>query len=385
MIYKRGRQAWYRFKWTVRFPDGTKENFLIQRSAHTSNKQKAREVEEEHRRALRLGQVHPRDPWPPLKPQEAPTVKEFSAKFLQYSRLHTKPGTARFYDACTENLLKFSPLASCRLNQVRGELAGKYAAWRQGFPEKPPSIQRINGELRTLRRMLNLAHDWAAIDNVPAVHELPGATGRDTIVSFEDELKYLARASSTLRDLAILAADTGLRPNSELFPLEWQNVSLEDSDETPNGYIHVTTGKTKNAVRNVPLTERSYELLARRKEENKKAGSRFVFPGDGASGHIVTVQHAHERAIRSAKIGYFEFYCWRHTFGTRMAESGVDKFALARLMGHSSPGVAERYYVHVSEPHVVAGFEKFEAYQKAMAVVAKKKMDSIVERTKSVQ
>ena len=48
----------------------------------------------------------------------------------------------------------------------------------------------------------------------------------------------------------------------------------------------------------------------------------------------------------------FEFYCWRHTFGTRCAESGMDKFSLARLMGHSSPRVAERYYIHVTEPHV---------------------------------
>jgi len=44
--------------------------------------------------------------------------------------------------------------------------------------------------------------------------------------------------------------------------------------------------------------------------------------------------------------------CWRHTFGMRCAESGMDKFMLARLMGHSSPRVAERYYIHVSEPHV---------------------------------
>jgi integrase len=58
----------------------------------------------------------------------------------------------------------------------------------------------------------------------------------------------------------------------------------------------------------------------------------------------------------------FEFYCWRHTFGTRCAESGMDKFTLARLMGHSSPRVAERYYVHVTESHVTAGFERFLEY-----------------------
>jgi hypothetical protein len=48
----------------------------------------------------------------------------------------------------------------------------------------------------------------------------------------------------------------------------------------------------------------------------------------------------------------------------------MDKFSLARLMGHSSPRVAERYYVHVTERHVTAGFERFSEY------VAKKQIDA---------
>ncbi len=76
----------------------------------------------------------------------------------------------------------------------------------------------------------------------------------------------------------------------------------------------------------------------------------------------MTIQHAHERATRKAGLEPFEFYCWRHTYGTRCAESGMDKFSIARLMGHSSPGVAERNYVHITGPHVTAGFERFLDY-----------------------
>jgi len=67
---------------------------------------------------------------------------------------------------------------------------------------------------------------------------------------------------------------------------------------------------------------------------------KVCFPGPGTAEHLTTIQHAHEK-------------------GTRCAESGMDKFTLARLMGHSSPRVAERYYVHVTEPHVMTGFERF--------------------------
>jgi hypothetical protein len=48
---------------------------------------------------------------------------------------------------------------------------------------------------------------------------------------------------------------------------------------------------------------------------------------------MVQPHDAREKAIEKSKLMSFEFYCWRHTFGTRMAESGVDRFALARLMG----------------------------------------------------
>jgi integrase len=121
-----------------------------------------------------------------------------------------------------------------------------------------------------------------------------------TLSVFEDDVRYLSDASAALRDLAILAADTGLRPNSELFPLEWDNVEFESSDEIPSGFIHVARGKSKNAIRNVPSTERAREVLLRRQQQSE--GSRYVFPGVGITGHIVTVQHPMNAA--SSKLGF---------------------------------------------------------------------------------
>ncbi|MGC2187968.1 MAG: tyrosine-type recombinase/integrase, partial [Candidatus Sulfotelmatobacter sp.] len=88
-------------------------------------------------------------------------------------------------------------------------------------------------------------------------------------------------------------------------------------------------------------------------------------------------------AIEEAKLEAFEFYCWRHTFGTRAAQSGMDRFSLARLMGHSSPAVAARYYVHVTETHVAAGFGKFVEYQTHN--VAKGIADAFPEASDAVQ
>jgi integrase len=378
MTYKRGTVYWYKFRWTLKLKDGNSENYLIRKSARTSNLKRAREVEEEHRRALRLGLAHPGDPWPKpkLKAPQTPTLREFTKQFLAYVVVQKKSGTARFYEGCANRVLRFSALADALLSEITGEAVSKYAHWRRSTsPDN--SVLTVNGELRTLRRMLNLAQEWGLISQTPNIHELPGGKGRDRVLSFVEEAFYLAAACRTVRDAAILAADTGLRPNSELFPLEWSNVQLESTQDAPHGFIHVSEGKTDAATRNLPLTPRTREmLLARRHLVN---GSKYLFPGPGKSGHLVTIQHAHETTIRDAGLQPFEFYCWRHTFGTRCAESGMDKFTLARLMGHSSPRVAERYYIHVTEPHVITGFERFLNYH------SRKLVDVVPKQTESVQ
>lgn len=175
--------------------------------------------------------------------------------------------------------------------------------------------------------MLHLAVEWGKLDRAPAIHELPQPQGRERVLSFTEEALYLAKASENLRDAAILAVDTGMRPNSELFPLQWADVDLKA------GVIHVRQGKTASAQRSLPLTPRAAEVLQRRKRVAEVKPSAFVFPGAGISGHIKSVQHPHKAAIEAAGLASFEFYCWRHTFGTRAAQSGMDRFTLARLDG----------------------------------------------------
>jgi integrase len=255
-------------------------------------------------------------------------------------------------------ILACPELAGTPMSRLRAEVIARYVTDQISCAT---SVSTVNGDLRTLRRLLRLALEWEVIERAPVIHEIPGERGRSRVVSHNEERAYLASAGRNLRLLAILAADTGLRPNSELFCLEWKAVDLTGSAQTPFGSIRIVGGKTSNAVRILPLTPRGRDVLMEQKCRNLH--QRWVFPGSGNSGHIVTVQQSHHKALKRARLEPFEFYCWRHTFGTRCAESGMDRFTLAKLMGHSSPRITERYYIHVTEPHVALGFERFIAYQ----------------------
>jgi len=358
MIFKRGQTYWYKFNWSIKQRDGISRAFLIRRSARTKVATDAEEFEYEHRRALRLGEIHPLDSWPKPPMPEAPLLRDFSTRFLEYARLHVKESSFAFYGAAVSRLLAFPELASAQISKIKPDLIARFASGRR---TRGIGVSAVNGDLRTLRRLLRLAFEWELISKPPIVHALPGERTRDRVISFEEEQKYLAASGANLRALTILAVDAGMRPNSELFRLEWPQVQLEASEFMPNGYIKVREGKTQSAERILPLTPRAKEVLLMLRIEPRR--KRWVFPGPGNSGHLVSIQKSHRRAIRKAGLDSFPFYCWRHTFGTRCAESGMDRHTLAKLMGHSAPRITEKYYIHVTEPHISSGFERFMAYQ----------------------
>ncbi len=364
MLIKRGKSWTYNFRWTIKNQDGTNESFRIRQSAKTHKRKDAEDAENEHRRALRLGEIHPLDPWP--KPEAAasaaPLFRNFSKEFLAQIKAHKKESTHTFYDTCLNRILTFASIADATLDKITSETVSRYIRYRTEIAKN--SLTTVNCDVRTLRAVLNLAEEWGRIDKAPTLHENGDAKGRDRVLGFEEEQLYLAKASQNLRDAAILAVDTGMRPNSELFPLRWTDVNLTASTECPQGVVHVRAGKTDNAPRAIPLTPRASGVLRARKKaaEDTKDTSVYVFPSSSASGHLVSVQHPHRRAIEDAGLKSFEFYTLRHTFGTRCAMAGMDKFSLARLMGHSSPSVAEKYYIHVTTPHVAAGAAKFTEY-----------------------
>jgi len=60
----------------------------------------------------------------------------------------------------------------------------------------------------------------------------------------------------------------------------------------------------------------------------------------------------HVKALKLSGVRDFVLYSLRHTFLTRLGESGCDAWTLARVAGHSSVAVSGRY-VHPSEDAVL--------------------------------
>ena len=85
----------------------------------------------------------------------------------------------------------------------------------------------------------------------------------------------------------------------------------------------------------------------------------WIWPAATKSGHVEpsSLKKQHRKALGLAGVRPFVLYSLRHTFLTRLGESGCDAWTLARIAGHSSIAISSRY-VHPSENAVLDAVER---------------------------
>jgi integrase len=173
--------------------------------------------------------------------------------------------------------------------------------------------------------------------------------------------------------------ESGLRIGEALH-LEWADVTLSPVNGARFGFLRVREGKSKNARRIIPLTDRAAAMLRERQltQENEAAALKakgklphaltFVFANRDGQPYVGTsINHLHRDACAPKVKGKrraifpadFVLHSLRHTMLTRLGESGVDAFTIMRIAGHSSIVVSQRY-IHPTPEAVERAFERLQ-------------------------
>jgi len=252
-----------------------------------------------------------------------------------------------FYRVGLMAIQAYPSLASLTLDAITTERIADFASHRQAQGMK---VTTVNASLRILRRVLRVAEEWGEIEKSPKVRMLPGELHRERVITPEEEARYLASANSLLAEIATVLVDTALRPE-ECYRLVWDSITWVNGR---NGTLLVTHGKTKAARRVLPMTPRVRHVLQTRWEASGMPAEGYVWPAPTKSGHIEpsSLKKQHSKTLRLSKVRHFVLYSLRHTFLTRLGQSGCDVWTLARIAGHSSIVISARY-VHPSEDAVL--------------------------------
>jgi integrase len=358
MIFKRGKIYWYKFMWNGE---------MVRRSTRQGSDKVARQIESAHRTSLAKGEVGIREK------KTAPTLKEFCEKrFEPWAKAtfeSTRPNNWFWFRTGIRQVTAYDGLGKARLDQITNEKIAGYVAservrvQKRGAGKKRGlAVSSINSSLRVLRRILNVALEWGVTESAPKIQLLTGEARRERVITPDEEKLYLALAPPLLHDLAAVLVDTGMRPD-ECYRLRWENISW---DTGRFGVLRVTQGKTASARRVIPFTMRLRGVLEMRWEGAKRPYEGWVFPAPTKSGHIdqgsTRKQHSavfkqansdcEAKPLEKPRLSPFVLYSFRHTFLTRLGESGCDAWTLARIAGHSSISMSNRY-VHPSEDAVL--------------------------------
>lgn len=219
-----------------------------------------------------------------------------------------------------------------------GDIDG-YKLWRS----REHRVKQVT--LRSDLVALSMLFDWAVRSNYcekNPVDDVSRPSARDAkrehILSPDEEAAYFAHAKGALRDIARLMLLQGCRP-VELLNLRKADVNLM------TGHITIRRSKTAAGQRVLRLTEESALILAHR----LTGDSEWVFAGRDPKEHLsyFSLHERHERALALCG-GAFVLYDLRHTFASRAIQSGMNIMELARIMGHTSIQITQRY-VHLSQ------------------------------------
>ena len=357
-IFKRGRVYWYHFIFNGQH---------IQQSTKQGNPRVARQMEAAHRTSLAKGEVGIREK------KSVPTLDEFCRKRIEpWAKATFEQASYKtwlWYRTGLRSIYAYAPLASSKLDVITTEHVADFAANRQA---KRLEITTVNSSLQVLRRCLRLAAEWGIIPGAPRVKLLRGMRHRERVISAEEEARYLTAAPDPLASIATVLVDSGMRPE-ECFRLRWECVNWMFGR---HGSMQITHGKTAAARRLLPMTSRVREILEGRWKEQDKPEDGWVWPALTASNHVEpsTIKKQHARTFQTiaeqAKennrkpVRPFVLYTLRHTFLTRLGESGCNVWTLARIAGHSSITMSARY-VHPSDDAVLSALTQMQAKPKA--------------------
>ena len=327
-----------------------------------------------------------------------PTLSAFLQRdFFPFAeaRAATKPNTQQYYRFGVTCLLH-SELAKLRLDEITSQHATGYAATHTKY-----SPSTINCVLRTLRHALNLAVEWGKLTRAPKIRLTKGERQRERVVTDAEFAAYIELCAQPWHDVALLIRGEGMCPG-ECYKLRWEHVLLDGK----RGLIQIAEGKTKARRRVLPMVPEVYAALLNRRMAQGTPTRGWVFPAESRSGHLeqgsaknyharalkllLAASDAYERAKHTEDLGtdwtqalaervglgrdfmvrhadaiqigirWFEPYCLRHTALTRFAESGCDAFTLAKIAGHSSITITQRY-CHPQAEAIERAFQKVAA------------------------
>lgn len=120
-----------------------------------------------------------------------------------------------------------------------------------------------------------------------------------------------------------------------------QRIYIKDKNECISKIV-ITSPKTKNANREIPINKDFLEILKKIKSDK----NNYILSNSDKYIEPRIYRKYFNKILKELKIKQFNFHSLRHTFATNCISLGCDYKTVSELLGHSNVNITLNLYVH---------------------------------------
>lgn len=298
-----------------------------------------------------------------LKAGKVLTINTLLPEWLFKTKKHElKPNTFEKYESLYRNNIKDNIIANYSLKDITTMNVQKF----YNELSKNNSPQKV----KNIHKFLHLFFEYCLSEGFLPKNPCTNTTlpkkesSTDEILAEKNSIDFFTEEEipellklfekSLYKDIIIFALATGMR-QGEILGLQWKDLDFKNriinvrhnltnvaifEDQKKIGYKNVlSTPKSKNSIRSIPMNDTVFNMLS-----NKKRTNDMVFPS-GKNKYIESKNLLRQWTdyLKRSNLRYRKFHDLRHTFATLMLSKGCDLITLKELLGHSSIQITEIY------------------------------------------
>lgn len=283
-----------------------------------------------------------------------PTYSELAAKHLESFK-----GRKSYEDV--ESVIRVHILprwGKTRLTDMNSRSVAQWLEEKRAKGLAPASVEKIRV---ILGRSFVLGASWdiPGTEKNPArnIPRAPIQNARERFLTHEETVRLkaavVASQNTQLQHIVGLLLLTGARLR-ELLDARWENVDVERRS------WFIPTSKT-GKPRHVPLSTAALAIIEALPRFN---GCPWLVPNPDTRRPFVSIKHGWQNAIKQAKLPGLRLHDLRHSAASFMVNSGVDLFAVGKVLGHANYQSTQRY-AHLANDTLLKAVEAGAAKQVA--------------------
>ena len=303
------------------------------------------------------------------------TIKEIVDIWKEDKRQYVKQSTMAVYLLSLENHLL--PIFGGKMEVTEEEVqAFALDKLNHGLSQKS-----IKDMLIVLKMVVRFGEKQGWLNHVEWKVKFPANQPKATLPiltkSHQKKLMDYLKDNFTFPNLGILVClSTGLRIG-EVCALKWSDINMDtgllhvnrtieriyivDSDK-PHTEIVINTPKTKNSLREIPLSKELVRIFkSLMKVVNK---DYYVLTNNTKPTEPRTYRNYFNKLLKQLDIPRLKFHGLRHSFATRCIESHCDYKTVSVLLGHADISTTLNLYVHPNEEQKRSCIDKMMRYMK---------------------